>query len=86
MPRKQSRVRKPVRACAAFLTHGPRWPGALKTTLILCGSRVRHGNNLIKRSLAKLIPTPHKSRISCVNACNSAILMSQSPNPGTDLC
>ena len=42
-------------------------------------------NSLIKRNLARLIPTPHKSRISCVNACNSAILMTQSPNSGTDL-
>ena len=46
---------------------------------------MQHRNNLIKRNLAKLIPTPHKSRISCVNACNSTILMSQSPNPGTEI-
>ena len=38
-----------------------------------------------KWDLAKLIPTPHKSQISCVIACNSAILMGQSPNPFKDL-
>ena len=85
MLRKQPRIQKPVRACAAFLTHGPRWLGRLRKTLILSGSVMPRGNNLIKRNLAKPIPTPHKSRISCVNACNSAILMSQSPNPGADL-
>jgi hypothetical protein len=76
---------KPVRACAAFLTHGLRWLGRLRKTLILSGSGMPQGTNLIKRDLAKLIPTPHKSQISCVIACNSAILMGQSPNPGTDL-
>ena len=85
MPRKQPRIQKPVRACATFLTHGPRWLSRLRMTLILSGSGMPHGHNLMKRNLAKLIPTPPKSRTSCVNACNSAILMSQSPNPGTDL-
>jgi len=80
MPQKQPRIQKPVQACAAFLTHGPRWLGTLRKTLTLSGSGMPHGNNLAKPNLAKLIPTPHKSRISCVNACNSAILMSHSPS------
>ena len=59
--------------------------GQIEKDFILSGSGVPQGTNLIKRDLAKLIPTPHKSQISCVIACNSAILMGQSPNPVKDL-